>query len=153
MLLSYLLLFFALTSSVTAQRWQHLLGNTDDRLTQDGYYFFRLMPGSRERGDSWPADNLFDDFMQFGSVNTFGVDAQMEGVSANAISAIRYFRLQRKLQHENEYCLQVSDTYDGPIFKGPWNQMGREKDDEFLLTGYWGRSTKLPDTVTVSDFW
>ena len=167
MLLSYLLLVFALTSYVTA--WGvNLLGNQDPRLIQDGYYFYRVMsPDKLAKNPSWQWDKIFDDVIQFASVETHGdsakipppagVSAKIPDVPANGVSAIIHFRLQRKLllPSEEKYRLYVPNTYDKRLFTGPWSNMGRDTILEqnrngFLLTGFWGGSRKLP--VAVSNF-
>ena len=146
MLLSYLLLFFALTSSVTAQ-WDRLLHHRDSHLTEGNRYWYHMGRGKdKAKYPSWLLDHIFDDFIQFGT------DA--DGVSTERrVSAISLFRLQRILQDPNKYCLHVSRMYNARTFHGPWkgnNGMGLKRNG-FQMTGYWGRSTKLP--VTVSDFW
>ena len=152
MLLSYSLPFFALTS-VNAWR-QNLLGNKDHRLTQDGYYFYRVMHIDKQ--PSWLRDRIYDDVIQFGSVNTLGDSAKVSGVSPDGVSVITHFRLQREFKPFQKYCLHVPQTYDKRFLNGPWDNMEHETGFDqnrngFFLKGFWGGSKKLP--VQVSDFW
>ena len=147
MLLSYLLLVFALTSYVTAQSWRDLLHHRDSYLTKGNHYWYHMGQGEdKAKHPSWLRDQVFDNFIQFGT-DTDGVSTERR------VSAISLFRLQRVLQDPNKYCLHVSCMYNARTFHGPWkgnNAMGLKRNG-FQMTGYWGRSTKLP--VTVSDFW
>ena len=139
MLLSYSLLVFALTSSVTAQWWQSLLHNTDYRLTQANRYWYRVK-SVKEDGSgatfSWLLNRKYEDVIQFHPAET-----------TSGISTVSFLELRRVVQLPNEYCLHV------PPHGNPYKELLSRQSLSSIhlrLGGFWGRSTEL--SVTVSNF-
>lgn len=137
MLFPYLLLVFALTSVAAArEKWEGLLPlllSKDLRLTEEGYHFIRLM--SVKLAASWPRDRHYDDNIQFGTAPT-----------------ITHFKLKRKFQPPNQYCLDGSgtETYNTRVSHQTFSNTDLGGKNGLQLKGIWGRTKKL--LVAVSDF-
>lgn len=141
MLISYVLLIFALTSSVVAPRpglqldsWKLLRGNTDQRLLKKTgpnncvYRWYRLKRVNKPKDvPSWPQDKNLDQVMQFTPTND-GID-------------VAYLHLRR----DPDLRLLQRPTNYFSLTKGP--ALERKI---IRLVGFWGRASKL----NVSDnFW